>query len=553
MPHRPLENHPARVLGPVLLCVLLGGCRSPEEYRAEADEQVYEIIRTRRDQLAAGGGFTIDPPADSLRTRILSEEALDETGALPPLTLLQCLEIAAENSREYRSRRENLFLAALDLTLEHWRFSVQETGTVAGSVSGTGRTAEDATVSGNLGLSKLLGTGALIVGDIGVDLFRVLSTGDGWDAVSLANITITQPLLRGFGRRIVEEPLTQAERDVLYEVRSYERFRRTFAFDVSERVFRILQAVDTLGNERRNEESLAELRERNQAEAEAGRLSDIEVDQVIQDELRARNRVVIAQRDLEAQLDAFKLFLGLPVETSLSIVQEDMDQVLAVLELPEVDFDEALASRVALRERLDHQTVMDQVDDAERRVYVAEDALRMGLDLRVDGSVTSDEGQPLDVSGSNTPWSGSLSLDLPIDRLPERNAYRAALIRREAALRAHEQSTDDVIADVRDALRRLEAARETLSIQENTTALNERRIESANLNKEAGRADTRDVLEAQEDLLEAQNNLIQARIDYTLAGLALYRDMELLRVDDGGLSVELGPLIEEEIEEEVEE
>jgi outer membrane protein TolC len=65
--------------------------------------------------------------------------------------------------------------------------------------------------------------------------------------------------------------------------------------------------------------------------------------------------------------------------------------------------------------------------------------------------------------------------------------------------------------------------------------LNERRIESANLNLQAGRASTRDILEAQQALVDARNSLTSARVDYYLSQLALWRDMELLRVEDQGL------------------
>ena len=55
-----------------------------------------------------------------------------------------------------------------------------------------------------------------LVGDIGFDFTRDVLRSDAWDAVSRLSLGITQPLLRGFGEKVVREPLTQAERDVLY-------------------------------------------------------------------------------------------------------------------------------------------------------------------------------------------------------------------------------------------------------------------------------------------------------------------------------------------------
>jgi outer membrane protein TolC len=537
---RPLRRAP----GPatcVLLAVLSAGCRTPEEHRLAADDEVYEIVAARREQLSAGGAFSIDAPPDALRGRLVAAAAAGEPLELEPLGFLESLSIAAENSRDYQQQREELYLTALDLTLERWRFGVQLDGTVIGAVDGDGGDGENASVAGGLGFSKLFGTGALVVGNIGLDFFRALSSGDGWDAVSGASLAITQPLLRGFGSEIVLEPLTQAERNVLYQARDYERFRRTFAFEVAARMFRIAQQVDTLGNEEQNFASLVVIRERNEAFAEAGQLLDIEVDQALQDELRARTRVVEAQRTLDALYDDFKLFLGLPVETGLRIRDEELEQLFGLV-VPVVEFDEELAAGVALARRLDHQTEVERLGDAERFVVIAEDALRAGLNLNATVNAASQEGQPLVFEDTAVPWAASLELDLPIDRLPERNAYRTALVGRELARRSAEESADFVRSDVRAALRELEAAREQVDIQANAVILAERRVESSRMQQEAGRADTRDLLESQEALVEAKNAEVAARVDYTLARLALYRDMELLRVDEGGLRVELEPL-----------
>ena len=143
-----LQRRPARrapgPLTPVLLAALAAGCRTPEEHRLAADEEVYAIVAARRSELGAEEGFTIDAPLNVLRWRIVAADALGEPLELEPLGFVEALAIAAENSRDYQRRREELYLAALDLTLERWRFSVQEESTVAGSVAGDAGDAEGA-------------------------------------------------------------------------------------------------------------------------------------------------------------------------------------------------------------------------------------------------------------------------------------------------------------------------------------------------------------------------------------------------------------------------
>jgi outer membrane protein TolC len=329
---------------------------------------------------------------------------------------------------------------------------------------------------------------------------------------------------------------------VLYEARTYERFRRTFAFDVTARFFFILTLRDALQNERENEKSVRSLRERNEAFAEAGLLNDIEVDQARQDELRARNRVIQVERDLATALDDFKLFLGLPIQVDLPLEVEGYltPERWAFLELEPSP--QAVVS-LALARRLDHLNIVERVDDAERRVVVARDALRAGLDLEVGAAAASPLGEPGKISLDDTAWTVGLEADLPFDRLPERNTYRASLISLDQSRRNVETSADNITAEVREEFLFLRAARESYEIQKNAVTLAARRVESTELQLEAGRADTRDVLESQNSLLEARNALTAALSDFILSGLALYRDMELIRIGPEGFSVETDPLL----------
>lgn len=509
------------------------GCRSPEEFRAAADAEVYRILEERRAELAIGDlPFQVER-ANLLRRRI---EA-NEVNAVGPLGLTDCLEIAAENSREFQTRKEQLYLAALDLTLERFRFAPQWTGTLAGVVDGTGSDAENAQLDADLGLTRLFGNGALVIGGIGTSLLRDLARGDGWDAISGLTLSVTQPLLRGSGARIVREPLTQAERTVLYEVRSYERFRRTFAVDVASRFYRILQQANAVDNQRANLRNLEVLRERNEVLAEAGRLSDIQVDQARQDELRSNNALIQEIQRYQGLVDDLKLFLGLPLDIELTFDARELTR-LEESELEELDWAEAQLIALALDHRLDYQTDLDRIVDSRRRLRIAADALRPGLGVFADAAVDTNTGQPARFNFQDVDWSFGFDLDLPIQRLPERNAYRNAIISVEVAVRGAEAAADFIVADLRDSLRRVQNTRETYVIQSGAVLLADRRVESARLNLDAGRAATRDILEAQEDLLDARNSATGALINYHLAGLALYRDLGVMRVGPEGIEVE---------------
>jgi len=120
----------------------------------------------------------------------------------------------------------------------------------------------------------------------------------------------------------------------------------------------------------------------------------------------------------------------------------------------------------------------------------------------------------------------------------------------EATQRALDEGADSIRLELRDQLRLLEVSRESIEIQTQAVGLAERRVESAELNLEAGRSDTRTVLDAQESLVAASNAATNARTEFILNGLGLYRDMELLDVGEAGIDVNATPLLEE-LEEEM--
>jgi outer membrane protein TolC len=532
-----MTSKPAR-LGPpsgaLALALAFAGCQSPATHLAKADDAAYSILASKRAELAGDAQrFSIEPASDSLRKRLEAGEVAAAEG----LSLLDCLHIADATNRQWQDRRESLFLDALDLALERWRFGWIPDGSAAAELDGDGHGADTATGSLGLGFSKILGSGATLLADLGLTLTRNLSSGDVWHATSDLGFQLTQPLLRGFGSQVTLEPLTQAERDVVYSARSYERFRRTLAVQVAERYYRILQQVDELDNERTNYENLMRLRERNEGLAAAGRLSDIQVNQALQDELRAESRVIQAGQRLAGLLDDFKLFLGLPVDCALSVDRAELAS-LAERGVEDLDIAETAAVRVGLAERLDLANVRDAIADARRGIDIAADDLRMGVDVIAAADAASDDRKPLKYGANGVDWSLALDVDFALDRMPQRNAFRAALIALQAAERTHEELEDQITADLRDLLRSLVALRKELEIQTNSVGLAERRVESTRLNFDAGRAETRDLLEAQEALVTAKNAATRARIDFELARLALYRDLEALRVEDGRFDVD---------------
>jgi len=64
-----------------------------------------------------------------------------------------------------------------------------------------------------------------------------------------------QPLWRGAGYKVTMENLTQAERNLLYTLRTFTLFRKRFTVDVATAYYGILQNRDAVRNDYVNLES----------------------------------------------------------------------------------------------------------------------------------------------------------------------------------------------------------------------------------------------------------------------------------------------------------
>ena len=148
------------------------------------------------------------------------------------MKLEQAVELGLVNSREYQTRREGLYLAALPVTLERFAFAPQFFAAETYFRERFGAGTPDGRVNrvrwnGTAGFSKLFSTGGLLL--LSFANRTVINIGnEPTTSVSTISLDLIQPLLRGAGRAVTLEPLTQAERNLLYAVRDFARFRQEF-------------------------------------------------------------------------------------------------------------------------------------------------------------------------------------------------------------------------------------------------------------------------------------------------------------------------------------
>ncbi|NIA12865.1 MAG: TolC family protein [Nitrospiraceae bacterium] len=580
-------------------CGLLAACSTSRFREAADREVYALIAEKTPDVVGMPDDFTIEqaelPSMDDLSIaevapEFLGEEGLSEVGARV-VSLERALDLAVKNNRTYQNEKESLYLQALSLTLDRYSYTpifsggggasynkstrdVVESTPIAqaassapdlvaaiGGLTGTPgdlidgyaalvgaalavpgvdtqrtRIVDERSVSGDsrLGVDLLLKGGGRIAVDLTSDFLRFI-TGDPRVTTSSALVsTITQPLLRGAGRKAAAERLTQAERDLLYALRAFTRFRQTFTVDVCSSYYEVLQNRDAVRNNWRSFQSFRLNAERERAFAEENLRTVAELGRLEQALLRTEGSWITSVRRYKQSLDLFKIQLGLPTNAPIVLDDGELTELKAKGILhPDIMADDAV--KVALVARPDLYTDRDQAEDAKRRVYVAANALKPGLDLSVSANVPSmpgDRFQELDFERMR--WGAGLDVDLPLNRKSERNSYRAALIAMERARRNLTLAEDRVKLDVRDGWRALDSAKRTYEISLKGVELNERRVEEQLLRADLGIARAQDQVDAQNDLNEAENAWTAALVTHTIARLEFWRDMGILFIKENG-------------------
>ncbi len=511
----------------LLLCAIcLVGCNS-EKYKQEADGDVYQIIdQVWQEEYGPKANYRVN---DVKGTENDISRDLDPNN-FDVISLAQAVSIATVQNRNYQEEKELLYEAALQLTEAQYDFDPQ----LSSMFSGTYNDASEAlALSNSTSFERMLANGAKVSIDLASDWIRILMGDRSTSIGTILTSTLTLPLLKGSGEHIAREGLTQAERDVIYQLRRFSQFRKKFVVDIIKEYYSVLQSYDRARNEQSNYNGLVILEERTSLLAQAGRLPFFEVDQASQQTLSAKNDLIDAQQSYKSNLDSFKITLGLPTEYNLVLDPEELSWLYDMEITGEAGFTLEDAVNIALSYRMDLKIENDRLQDAKRKVVVAEDALRAGLSISASSSIVGVGSRASDISYGGVE-TYEFSLDLPLDRLVERNAYRNTLLQHEKQKRAYSLAHDQVKLDVRESFRNLKQAAIGFQISEQSLELAEKRVESNDLLLEAGRAQIRDLLEAQGALIRAQNGKTSALIQYTNTKLDLLRNMEILQVRPDG-------------------
>ena len=177
-----------------------------------------------------------------------------------------------------------------------------------------------------LSVDQLLATGGTFLADFANDVVLTFNGPNGFSADVSSSLLyrFSQSI---FQRDIVLERLTQVERNVVYEARSFARFRKTLFRDLGRAVLRI--AADLPRHRDRVAGLLQQLaRIQSRRSGIPGRAAaPVPGGPVRADTLEAAGTLISSCNGLEQALDRLKIEIGLPPELPLNLDLTELDQL----------------------------------------------------------------------------------------------------------------------------------------------------------------------------------------------------------------------------------
>lgn len=357
---------------------------------------------------------------------------------------------------------------------------------------------------------------------------------------STLRFDFTQPLLRNFGFDISRKEIIIAQHNLDVSQNQLQTILLDIVYRVQEAYWNLVFAIENHRVKSQSLELAKDLLAKNRKEVEVGKLAPLEI-------LNAET--VVAQREadiLQAEAlikrseDLLKSILNLVSDGEMNpqkVVPKDRPTYMA----REISLEDALTE--AKQKRPDLQVVRTSLETKELGLRVAKNQMLPGLDLRFsywspgisgDRLLYLDDNPFLGVivgkeEGSRADslrdafkllyknWTVGLTLTLPLSNVLTRAEQARAKIELEKSMLELQDKEQQVLLEVRDAVREVETNAKRVEAYRIARELAEKRLEAEEKKLAVGLTTNYFVLEFQEQLANARSQEIKALIDYNLA------------------------------------
>ena len=336
-------------------------------------------------------------------------------------------------------------------------------------------------------------------------------------------LTLSQPLMRGFGPAIARRSLTSAELRRADADRQHALTEQQVAVEVASAYYRVVAQQAFVDVAKKSVDRAAKLRDASEAKLVAGLVSQLDVLRARQLVSQAEIQLFEAESAAEDARDQLAFLMGRE--------SDDRFDVESGIPAPETTVDVENAVTVALANRLDLKSVRASGADADRQVSFARNQLLPQFDVNfaLTRRETADSfARSFGVDRFQ--FATFFTIAMPVDRTPQLVEYQNAIIDRDRRKRDAATLERRISDDVKRAVRERERLLRTLKAAEISVDIGGKEVEIAQLRYERGLSNNLDVVTAEGNLLSAESRRISALADAAVSRLSLRALLGILDV-----------------------
>ena len=442
--------------------------------------------------------------------------AVTATAQTNVLTLKDAVNEALAKNERLVNQSDSITQADLGLRLARNTFRPKVTPNIFGSFGRTDVSSQTYRVD----VSQKLVTGTELRLSTGTASAQIPGElGDPQSDVLFYNadttLTLSQPLLRGFGRSVSRRALTSAELRREEADRQQLMAEQQVAVDVASAYYRVVSQQTFVDVARQSLVRSRRLRDASEAKLDAGLVSQLDVLRSQQLVSQAEMQFFDAQAAVEDARDQLTFLMGRSLSTAFQ-VSADIPRVNAE------PIDVPSATAMALANRLDLKSRRAAADDAENQIRFSRNQLLPQVD--VNFALTRRETAPSfrDSFGlEGYKFATFFTIAMPVDRTAQQVEYQSALIDRDRRRREAETLERQIADSVKQIVRERDRLLRAVVAAETSVEISKREVEVAQLRYETGLSNNLDVVTAEGNLLQAEGRRIQALADSAVAALRL--------------------------------
>jgi outer membrane protein TolC len=367
-------------------------------------------------------------------------------------------------------------------------------------------------------LSQRLTTGTELRVSTGTTSAQIPGLSGGDDVLFYnadTTLTVSQPLLRGFGRSVARRSLTSAEMRRVDADRAQAMAEQQVAIDVATAYYRVVSQQAFVAVAKQSLDRARKLRDASEAKLDAGIVSQLDVLRAQQLVSQAETQLFDAQSGIDDARDQLAQLLGRDPSASF-----DVQTQIPVAESQSIDVDRA--THVALQNRLDLQSRTAERAEADQQLRFTRNQLlpQVDVNLALTRRLPADTfAQSFGLDGYR--FATFFTIAMPVDRTSQQVAFQTALLDRERRARELTTLERQIASDVRRTVREHDRLLRGIIAADTGIDIGRREVEVAQLRYERGLSNNLDVVSAESNLLGAESRRIQALADAAVARLRL--------------------------------